>query len=193
MIVNETGTTIQNTDDNNFSEILKLLIATAHQNNNMNKKNGYRFSEGIIEFSTFIFTLGGRWCYETLQANIPLPSLSTISRYMKSNGPVITEGNLRCLELKEYLSKRNLSPFIWISEDATRINGRIQYDSATNELIGFVSELDSNGLPKPSKFKARSAREIENHFKSNAAIGQQVIFNFLKKNNSIGNNLIITF
>lgn len=74
---------------------------------------------------------------------------------------------------------RRLEPLVWISEDATRITGRVQYDSLSNELIGFVLPLSSNGMPVRGIYKARSAREIEEHFKGNSTVAHQVINFFL--------------
>ncbi|XP_067210201.1 uncharacterized protein [Linepithema humile] len=108
--------------------------------------------------------LGGRLLYETLYKNLPLPSPTSISRYLQENGQKIVEGELRCDQLKSYLRERNLPPTIWISEDATRITGKIQYDSSTNQLIGLVLPLNKDGMPISYSFLARSAKEIEHHF-----------------------------
>lgn len=52
-----------------------------------------------------------------------------------------------------------------LSEDATRIEGKVQYDVRTNQLIGFILPINSDsGLPIPFTFKVRSANEIVEHF-----------------------------
>lgn len=154
-------------------DVLNLLVKTAKENQKT-KQNGYRYDDVIKKFSSYIFMLSGRLCYETLSKNIGLPSPSSISRYLKTNGPVVVEGVLRCEELKKYLVDNNLPLFVWLSEDATRINGRIQYDSNTNQLIGFVLPFDSNGMPISSVYMARSASEIEKHFLNDSTIATQV-------------------
>lgn len=159
----------------NSYEVLNLLVKTAKDNKKAKQKEGYRYDDVIKKFSTYIFMLGGRLCYETLQKNIGLPAPSSISRYLKANGPVVAEGVLRCEELKTYLVDNNLPLFVWLSEDATRITGRIQYDSNTNQLIGFVLPFDKNGMPITNVYMARSAQEIEKHFKNNSTIASQVM------------------
>ena len=81
--------------------------------------------------------------YELIQQNIPeaLPSIRTVQSaiyliYMKDH---LGSG---------YLNQYNAPSFISIAEDATRIVGRVEYDSKTDRCIGFVLPLDQNGLPK---------------------------------------------
>lgn len=63
----------------------------------------------------------------------------------------------------QHLKERN-SKFIWIAEDATRITGKIEYDSRSNKVLGFVLPL-KNGLPDQNKYIATSAEAIQNIFK----------------------------
>lgn len=165
--------------DENTSHVLKLLMKSAEMNSNKHKSDkkahGFRYDETLKSFASLIYMLGGRMCYRLIEKNLPFPALPTVSRYVQANGPMIREGELRCDELKKYLDDRKLEPLVWISEDATRITGRVQYDSATNELIGFVLPLSSNGMPLRGIYQARSAKEIEEHFKGNSAVANQVI------------------
>ena len=71
---------------------------------------------------------------------------------------------MRCKDLKEFLKTRNLPLIIWLSEDATRLTGRIQYDQNTNQIVGFVLPLDKQGMPIPFSFPATSYRVIEKYF-----------------------------
>lgn len=64
-----------------------------------------------------------------------------------------------------FLEERSLPKYIWIGEDATRINGKIEYDSKTNNLIGFTLPL-CNGLPVVNSFEAISAKNIFDFFSS---------------------------
>lgn len=75
---------------------------------------------------------------------------------------------MRVLELKQYLVKSELSNYVWISEDATRVVEKFEYDPKTNQIIGFVPPLDnSRGIPKILSFSAKSALDIYNIFKNN--------------------------
>lgn len=80
--------------------------------------------------------IAGRMAYETLSANLPLPSMPSVSRYVLKKGPTINEGELRISELKTYHCERNYPLLIWVSEDATRITEKVQYD------LGLISWLD---------------------------------------------------
>lgn len=62
-----------------------------------------------------------------------------------------------------------------LSEDPTRIDGRIQYDSKTNLIEGFVLPIDEeNGMPVPYSYKARNAAEMLSYFSSNKPVAQFV-------------------
>lgn len=95
-----------------------------------------------------------------------LPSPSSVNRYLKDYGPTITEGSLRCQELVTFLNEKNAPLVVWLSEDATKITPKIQYDPNTNQLVGFVLLFDKHGMPKTNSFNARNAKEIEEHFKN---------------------------
>lgn len=120
-------------------------------------------------FATYLFIIGGRILYDTLAANLPLPSISTVSRMINSQADSLIEGRCRGEELKQFLRARNLTSHVWLSEDATRITGRIQYDSRSNQLIGFVLPFDINGMPVAFSFTATSAKAIQDHFLNNVA------------------------
>lgn len=67
-------------------------------------------------------------------------------------------------ELYEYLTLLGLPLEINCSEDATAINGRVQYNSVSDEVAGFPLPLDINGMPKAASFPATSASKIESYF-----------------------------
>ena len=87
-----------------------------------------------------------------------------LSKYLQENEQKIVEGELRCDQLKSYLRERNLPSTVWISKDATRITGKIQYDLSTNQLIGLVLPFNKYGMSISYSFLARSAKEIKFHF-----------------------------
>lgn len=63
----------------------------------------------------------------------------------------------------QHLKERNASKVIWIAEDATRITGKIEYDSRLNKVLGFVLPL-KNGLPDQNKYVATSTKAIQIFF-----------------------------
>lgn len=53
-----------------------------------------------------------------------------------------------------------------ISEDATRIIARIDYDSVSDRLVGFVLPCNDQGLPKVDSFLATTFESIQKMFES---------------------------
>lgn len=154
-------------EDTHTHDILKKLLSNANRNCHRSPA-GYRFDRDVKDWAAFIRMLAGRLGYEAIHANLclSLPSLSTINNYIQ-NTKVITEGVLRPHELLVYLQQRNLPLTVTISEDATRIQGRVQYDSRSNQLVGFVLPMNPvTGLPTPFAYKARGMEEIVGHFVS---------------------------
>jgi len=87
-----------------------------------------------------------------------LPSISTLNRYLYNKRQYIEEREIDVNGLVQHLKERNASKIIWIAEDATRITGKIEYDSRSNKVLGFVLPL-KNGLPDQNKYVATSAEE----------------------------------
>lgn len=146
--------------------LLDKLREMANQNVKR-EKGGYRYDSIIQKFAAFFRMVAGRLAYKTIQNNLvcSLPSLSTVNRYIQTSNSKIFEGILRTEELLLHLNSRKLPLAVSISEDATRIIGRVQYDSSTNQLIGLSLPMnDHNGMPTPFAFPARNASEIYSHF-----------------------------
>lgn len=144
---------------------LKKLISTADRNASRTKP-GYRYSGEIRNFASYLRIISGRLAYQTIQNNLPLalPAFSSTNRYITQKHGRVIEGQLRIKELSEYLDQRKLQRIVALSEDATRINGIPQYDSKSNEVLGFVLPLGNNGMPVPHSFPARNFSEIYKYF-----------------------------
>lgn len=152
--------------------LLGKLIATADRNVKR-KKGGYRYDAEIKRYAAYLRMIAGTLAYETIQKNLvhSLPSLSSTNRYIKSGNCNVIEGVLRSEELLLYLKERSLPLVVSLSEDATRITGRIQYDSSCNQIVGFTLPLNrSNGMPMPYAFPARNVHEIYSHFSGENSI-----------------------
>lgn len=155
-----------NEDDTQTHFFLRKLVVTADKNSHR-KKGGYRYDSEIRYFAAYFRMLVGPMAYETIHRNLEcaLPALSSVNRYIRDSNYNITEGILRCNELKIYLTDHRAPLCVNLSEDATRTIGKVQHDSRTNQLIGFVLPLgDENGMPIPFQYPARDAPEIINHF-----------------------------
>lgn len=149
--------------------LLDKLVSTSSRNV-LREKGGYRYDCQLQNFAIAIRLLSGPLAYETLQRNLPcaLPSLPSVNRYIHKSNCRVVEGVLRCNELLEYLEERNLEKAVHLCEDGTRTVERVQYDSYTNQIVGFALPLNkSNGLPIPFAFPAGSASEMIAHFEKN--------------------------
>lgn len=154
------------TADSKSTYLLDKLMSTANQNKDRDK-GGYRYEKDLQSFATYFRLISGPLAYETLQKNLihSLPSLPSVNRYIHKSDCRLIEGVLRSKELFEYLNERGLEKVVSLSEDATRIVGRVQYDSYTNQIVGFVLPLNQQtGMPIPFSFPARNSQEMIEHF-----------------------------
>ena len=148
------------------SSLLEMLIQSL-KNNVARKKQGYRYEYSLKLVAAYFYLVGGPILYETMSSNLPIPSISIIRKFVQESSSLVIEGACRIEDLKTFLKARNLTNKVWLSEDATRLCNKVQYDSNTNQLIGFVLPLDKNAMPKAFSFLATSARVMEEHFKNN--------------------------
>ena len=86
-----------------------------------------------------MFIIAGRSAYQRLSANLPLPSVPTVLRSIRDSDNFVLEGKVRLQKLSEYLTKYKLPRVLWMSEDATGVTGRLQFEPTTNQVVGFVS------------------------------------------------------
>lgn len=152
----------------NTSTLLKSICNSALRNSNFASSNANRYDESLKKFCVFLYFVGGRLLYETLQSNLTnsLPSISSLNRFISTQKQNIVEGEYRFKELKEFLLERNLPLCIWVSEDATRLASKIEYDLISNKIVGFVLPF-SNGVANVNAYLATSANTIGEFFQKN--------------------------
>lgn len=151
---------------------LGKMLETA-ENNSLRPKQGFRYGNDLKRLTVYNRMLAGPMGYKSLQNNLPgcFPSVSTTNRYIHRADHAMVEGELRIDELLVYLKDRNQPMYVALSEDATRVESKVQYDARTNQLVGFVLPIDeNNGMPIPFYFKARTAEEILQHFAENPPV-----------------------
>ncbi|KAL4153942.1 hypothetical protein QTP88_001775 [Uroleucon formosanum] len=68
----------------------------------------------------------------------------------------IIEGEFRFGQLEEFLEKNKLPMCVWIREDAVRITSKIEYNSSSNKIVGFVVPF-KNGMAEVDAFLATLA------------------------------------
>jgi len=100
-----------------------------------------------------------------LHANLSnaLLLISTLNKYLYNKRWYIEEREIDFNDLVQHLKERNASKIIWIAEDAICIMGKIEYDSRTNKVLGFVLPL-KNDLPDQNKYVATSVEAIQIFF-----------------------------
>lgn len=83
-------------------------------------------------------------------------------KYINKRKQKIIEGELRCQELSTYLEELNSKKCVWLCEDETGIDVKIEYDAISNQLVGVVLPLNSKTeLPESFTFVADSAEDIQ--------------------------------
>lgn len=155
---------------------LNKLVSTAKRNENR-QKGGYRYDNDSKSIGMYLRIVSGPFVYETIQRNLQhsLPSLPSTNRYIRSFGCHIVEGVFRSHELLKFLNDRKLPLVVCLSMDETRIEDEVQYDSKTNQIVGFTLPLNrSTGLPIPLAYPARNAADIMKHFSVSNSISSNL-------------------
>lgn len=129
-----------------FMQMLKLSFSLLFSR----KPTGHRYDYTPLPIiCAYIFLLGGPTLYRFLSANLPIPSETAIRNFVYKESDSVVEGVLRADGLLNFLEKRNHPKTIWLSADATGMNGKVQYDKHSNTLVGLVLPLNSNSMPIP--------------------------------------------
>lgn len=126
-----------------------------------NKGKKLSYSDHLKNMALYIFMLGGPILYEVLRANFPLPSQTTIKRNLSEAVPM-TEGMFRIDEVTAEIIRNNEPVQCWISEDDTKLQPRVRYNSETDCVMGLQLPLQ-NGLPITNFFKFTSIREVQEY------------------------------
>ena len=148
-----------------FTNILKQIIVNAEKN--IEKYPTHRRHPGVLKkFSTALFILAGPMAYEFIHQNMPeaLPCMRTVQMSIHAEYKTIDEGSFRFDEVKKHLDRYKAPAVISIGEDATRVVGRVDYDSETDRCVGFVLPLNEHSLPIVDSFIAVSFPVMEKMF-----------------------------
>lgn len=84
-----------------------------------------------------------------------MPSVATVKKENQSSNTPIIEGKVRAGVI------RKLPVKVWLSEDATKIVNKIQYDPTTDQIIGLVLPIDSTGMSIPFSFLANNVSKMQ--------------------------------
>jgi len=126
-----------------------------------------KYDESLKQFCTYLYVIAGKLAYETLSANLCLPSVATVKQYIQSSNNSIIEGCVRAKEMSQFLAKWELQRNVWLSEDGTKVVNKIQLDEATDQIVGLVLPMDSNGMPIPFSFTAENVAKMQSSLLNN--------------------------
>ena len=150
-----------------FSPLFKHLITNAEIN--LKKLPQQIRHDAIIKkFATSLLIYCGPMSYNFISSNLSkaLPCLRTVQQSIAKEYVLFQEGHFRFDELLEHLKNFNASMVVSIGEDATRVISKIEYDSETDKVVGFVLPCDQDGLPICDSFIATSFKAMEGYFNS---------------------------
>lgn len=196
-VIREYKETVGNLGENQNLECASTLLnelILASKQNFKKPATHHRYSDIIKYFSTYIYMLCGKNCYEILSHNLPIPKtpsicksfnihvqtnwlekfividfltfICSIVKYIQTNKRLVLEGELRCKELYDYLDKLKAPKCVWPSEDASGIIQKAVFDVKTNQIVGLVLPLvNSTGMPKTHSYVAQTIQDIENFMK----------------------------
>ena len=162
---------LDNASDNakkkDFTTFFRQIVDNAKKNVGKLPQSK-RHSEVIKKFSTSLFLYSGPMAYNMIQKNMEdaLPSLRTVQRTIHSEYHPLSEGQFQFDGLVNHLNKYNAPFVVAISEDATRVIARVEYDRENDRMVGFVLPCNENGLPLPNSFLATSFEVIEQCFRT---------------------------
>ena len=156
----------ENDDVANSSQLLNQLLLNAEKNAKRLPQQR-RHEEVMKKFSTSLFIYSGPMAYEFLHKNLPtaLPSLRTVQRIVRNEYHLLHEGEFRFDDLLAHINSYKTAKVVSIGEDATRVISRVDYDSETNKLVGFVLPCNDKGIPIGDSFMAVSFDSIEQAFR----------------------------
>lgn len=102
-----------------FSYLMRCLVNAGRMQDKASNPAGYRYSRNVKLFFTYLFLTAGKLSYDTMHANLPIPSYTSIQRYINEERYRVLEGKIHSDELLEYLNRMQCERKVWLSEDAT--------------------------------------------------------------------------
>ena len=149
------------------SKFLNKLFENSIKNADRNPR-GRHHNEVITKFAISLFIWSGPMAYEFLHKNLPeaIPSTSLIRDKIHSQYSHISEGEFMFDELVTHLQRFKCPMVVSLSEDATRIISRVEYDPQTNQCVGFVLPANNEGFFQHELFKATSFQSIKQMFET---------------------------
>lgn len=130
---------------------------------------GNRYSEthskDFVDYMTWLRISIGRKATLNYCANATGPSKSTIERNKYELFPKMQLGVIYIDRYRDWVTSNGYTNVTHIASDATATETKVQYDSATGTIIGFVPKLNPiTGMPSEKSFVADSPSNVLSFF-----------------------------
>jgi cytochrome b involved in lipid metabolism len=127
---------------------------------------GNRFDDQLRKFCQYLYFKGGYNCYDNLYQNTSIPATETLKHNIQEDR--MQTSKLYVHDLVSFLIKHELPHEVIISEDATRILSRIEYDHQNNEILGLLAKTDEHtGMPIRNFFDAGKPSQVLDYISKN--------------------------
>ena len=150
-----------------FSTFFRQIVENAKKNVGKLPQSR-RHDEVIKKFSISLLLYSGPMAYNLIQKNMEdaIPSLRIVQRMIQSEYYPLSEAQFQFDGLVNHLDEYNSPFFVAISEDATRVVARVEYDHENDRIVGFVLPCSEDELPLTDSFLAASFEVIEHCVKN---------------------------
>lgn len=128
--------------------------------------SGNRFDDNTKRLFTYLYIKGGPACYESIYLNSVLPVAKSCKREI-TDSKILEVGKFYIEEYVEFLKAHEADcGEVIISEDATRLSDRVEYDPTSNQLFGLQPDHDeTTGLPKINFFQVSTPSKLVDFLK----------------------------
>ena len=153
----------------NSNSILLHKMTQQLMSNLGRDSRGIRFQdEALVRLCMNFRIIGGRKFYEIFSCNLKgvVPSRRSIDRKIAKFQIREKEGEVRILDLVDYLRKNDLPLVVSIAEDATAVTGKLEYSSCFNSVVGFGLPLQANGLPNSKDAEVKTLDDFVSIFRN---------------------------
>ena len=161
----ELNTILEERKTKNILAEKNFLQELIEQESIKNRGQKVNYREHMKKVALYIFILSGPMAYQTLQKNLPLPSITTLRRHLGNETPM-QEGEFQVDMVKQHMLNKNEPLHVWVAEDDTKITSRLRYNIHDDTIVGLELPLDEKGIPIQSFFKFTSIKAVQTYLKN---------------------------
>lgn len=126
-----------------------------------------RYDLEAKEICLYYFLLGGRRLYEYMSSQLPIPSVSTVLRFLYSDDHP-SEGKFDYEGFKKFNDGDTKCSYVWASEDDTKITEGLSYLNKDDVVVGLMLPLNkTTGTPISGVYKFTSIKTLKKFVNEN--------------------------